>query len=265
MEQLLLPLTRLSLVALTLASVGACASGEGRPPATASAAPGASTSVAAPESATAAEAPPEGTAAEAAAPEPPAETTPAAESTASEGAPEFPKGSLVLHIGDSFAASLGVPLGKRLKAAGVRYILEYQTASYVPTWAFGEELPKFIGRYNPDFVIVTLGANEIEIPNPEQRAGAVKRLIKELGARPCLWILPPLWKQDTGFMKVIADNAAPCRSLDSTALMGDLPRKRDKVHPNDEGRERWADAVMSWLGREREPHGERPWSLKSPH
>ncbi|HEV8245719.1 MAG TPA: hypothetical protein VGP93_08120, partial [Polyangiaceae bacterium] len=134
----------------------------------------------------------------------------------------FPKGTLVFHIGDSFAGSLGVPLGKRLKAAGVRYILEFETASYVPTWAFGHDLPKYIAKYNPDFVIVTLGANEIEIVNPEQRAGAVKRLVKELGGRPCLWVLPPLWKRDTGFMKVISDNAAPCRCLDSSALVGDL-------------------------------------------
>src|SRR5688572_33358364 len=30
----------------------------------------------------------------------------------------FPKETLILHIGDSFAGSLGVPLGKRFKAAG---------------------------------------------------------------------------------------------------------------------------------------------------
>lgn len=175
---------------------------------------------------------------------------------------ELPKNTLVLHVGDSFAASLGVPLGKRLKAEGIRYALEYQTASYVPTWASGEALPKAIARYHPHFVIVTLGANEIEITNPEQRAGAVKRLVNALGARPCVWILPPLWKPDTGFMKVIADNAAPCRVLDSTSLVGELPRKRDKIHPNDEGREIWADAVMNWLRQELEPGAERPWTLK---
>ncbi len=178
--------------------------------------------------------------------------------------PELPKNTLVLHVGDSFAASLGLPLGKRFKAAGVRYILEYETASYVPTWAFGKALPKFIAKYNPDFVMVTLGANEIEITNPEQRAGAVKRLVKELGNRPCLWVLPPLWKADTGFMKVIRDNAAPCRCLDSTALVGDLPRKKDKIHPNEEGREVWAEAVFNWLGRERQGSAERPWALKAP-
>jgi lysophospholipase L1-like esterase len=177
---------------------------------------------------------------------------------------ELPKGTLVLHVGDSFAASLGVPLGRRFKAAGVHYILEFETSSYVPTWAFGEALPKYVGRYNPDLVMVTLGANEIEVPNPEQRAGAVKRLVKHLGARPCVWVLPPLWKADTGFMKVIRESSAPCRVVDSTALVGDLPRRRDKIHPNEEGREVWADAVFGWLGRELEGTSERPWAFRAP-
>jgi len=198
-------------------------------------------------------------------PPPPAAGAPApsqAKTEAEAPVAEMPKGTLVLHIGDSFAASLGVPLGRRFKTAGVRYILEFETASYVPTWAFGEDLPKYIGKYNPDLVMVTLGANEIEIPNPEQRAGAVKRLVKHLGGRPCVWVLPPLWKADTGFMQVIRESSAPCRVIDSTTLVGDLPRKRDKIHPNEEGREVWADAVFSWLSRELSGTSERPWQLK---
>ncbi|HYJ07943.1 MAG TPA: hypothetical protein VEX18_03015, partial [Polyangiaceae bacterium] len=90
-----------------------------------------------------------------------------------EGAPappaaaELPVGSKVLQVGDSFADALGVELGKRLKAAGVRSSLEFRTPSYVPTWASGPELPKLLARYNPDLVLITLGGNELEIPDPE--------------------------------------------------------------------------------------------------
>jgi hypothetical protein len=165
-------------------------------------------------------------------------------------------------VGDSFAAALGIELGKRLKAAGVRTSLEYKTASYVPTWAFGPELPKLISSYQPDLVLVTLGANELEIPEPAQRVGAVQRLVKKLGDRPCVWILPPLWKQDTGLMQVIKDNSAPCKVLDSSALVKDLPRGADHIHPNAEGRELWAEAVFQWLKQAREPSGPKPWSLR---
>jgi len=174
----------------------------------------------------------------------------------------LPKGTLVLHIGDSFAAALGVELGKRLKAAGVRNALEYKTASYIPNWSFGKDIPSFIAKYQPDLVLITLGANEIEIPEPQQRAGAIKHLVSELGGRPCVWVAPPLWKPDTGLLKVIQENVAPCRYLDSNALVHDLPRGRDKIHPNPEGREIWAGIVFDWLAKERVGSAKQPWALR---
>ncbi len=176
--------------------------------------------------------------------------------------PALPKGTLVLHIGDSFAAALGVELGKRLKAVGVRNALEYKTASYIPNWSFGGDIPDFIAKYHPDLVLVTLGANEIEIPKPEQRVGAIRHLVAELGGRPCVWIAPPLWKPDTGLLKVIQDNVAPCRYLDSNALVHDLPRGHDKIHPNPEGRAIWADIVFQWLSQERVGSDAQSWALK---
>jgi len=175
---------------------------------------------------------------------------------------ELPKGSRVLQVGDSFAAALGVELGKLLKESGVRTSLETKTPSYIGDWAFGPVLKKAIADYNPDLVLITLGANEVEISVPEQRVGPVQRLVKSLGDRPCVWILPPLWKQDTGVMQVIKDNARPCQVLDSSALVPDLPRGRDHIHPSTEGRVRWASAVFGWLKQAREPAGPRPWSLR---
>ena len=174
----------------------------------------------------------------------------------------LPQGTLVLHIGDSFAAALGVELGKRLKAVGVRNALEYKTASYIPNWSFDGDVPKFVASYQPDLVLITLGANEIEIPNPEQRAGAIRHLVGELGGCPCVWIAPPLWKPDTGLLKVIRENIAPCRYLDSNALVQDLPRGPDKIHPSAEGREIWAGIVFDWLAKERAGSASQPWALK---
>lgn len=173
----------------------------------------------------------------------------------------LPKGTLVLHIGDSFAAALGVELGKLLKGAGLRSALEYKTASYIPNWSYGGEIPKFVSNYQPDLVLITLGANEVEIPKPEERIKPIKHLVSVLGGRPCVWIGPPLWKPDTGLLKVIQDNVAPCRYLDSTALVPDLPRGKDKIHPSPEGRQIWAKAVFEWLSKER-LGTPKPWSLK---
>jgi len=193
----------------------------------------------------------------------PTAAAPPAEPAAPEAAPaELPKGTLVLHVGDSFAGALGVPLGKRLKDAGLRSVLEFQTSSYIPTWASGEELPRYVARYSPDLVIITLGANEFELQNPEQRKGAVRRLIKKLEGRPCVWVTPPRWKPDTGVLGVIRDNVEPCRFLDSDTIIKNLELKADHIHPNDAGREAWADAVLAWLVRERQGTAGRPWNLR---
>ena len=192
----------------------------------------------------------------------PASLQAAPESASAPDATTLPKGTLVLHIGDSFAAALGVELGKRLRAVGVRSALEYKTASYIPNWSFGPEIPEYLGKYHPDLVLVTLGANELEIPKPEQRVGAIKHLVSVIGTRPCVWIAPPLWKQDTGLLNVIKDNVAPCRYLDSNELVHDLPRGRDKIHPSPEGREIWAQIVFDWLVKERAGSEKQPWALK---
>lgn len=176
--------------------------------------------------------------------------------------PELPEGSRVLQIGDSFADALGIELGKLLKSSGVRTSLESKTPSYIGDWAYGPVLRKAISNYNPDLVLITLGANEVEIPVPAQRVGPVQHLVKSLGGRPCVWILPPLWKQDTGVMQVIRDNASPCQVLDSSVLVPELPRGPDHIHPSSEGRVRWAAAVFEWLKQAREPAGPRPWSLR---
>jgi lysophospholipase L1-like esterase len=178
-------------------------------------------------------------------------------------APEpLPRGTRVLQLGDSFAAALGIDLGKLLKEAGVRTSLEYKTASYIPNWSYDGDVPKYVSNYRPDLVLITLGANEIEIPKPEERIKPIKHLVASLGGRPCVWIAPPLWKPDTGLLKVIKDNVAPCRYLDSNALVHDLPRGHDKIHPSPEGRQIWAKIVFDWLVQERVGSPTQPWALK---
>ncbi len=119
-----------------------------------------------------------------------------------------------------------------------------------------------MAKYSPDLVLITLGANEFDLTNPEQRAHSVQRLVERLEGRPCVWISPPRWKKDSGVLDVIERNVAPCRYLDSDKIVQDLARKSDKIHPSDEGREAWADAVLDWLARQRSGTAGRPWQLR---
>src|SRR5690606_30833311 len=92
----------------------------------------------------------------------------------------------------------------------------------------------------------------------------IKRLVTTIGDRPCVWVGTPRWKKlkHTGLLEVIAENAAPCRFVDSDLLAPNLETLRDGVHPTYPERKRWAKRMIDWLRYNREPEGDNPWNLK---
>jgi lysophospholipase L1-like esterase len=187
------------------------------------------------------------------------------ESAPAVGAPRasLPSGTTVLHIGDSFAGALGIELNRQFKDAGVRGILKYETATYIPTWAWGKDLEKYLSKYHPDLVLITLGANELEIPDPAQRASTIRHLVERLAGRPCVWVAPPLWRgARPALLDVIRESCAPCAYLDSSEIVPELPRARDGIHPAMAARKAWAEAVIKWLGEHRKGGEEHPWRIE---
>ncbi|RLB66010.1 MAG: hypothetical protein DRI90_00485 [Deltaproteobacteria bacterium] len=180
--------------------------------------------------------------------------------------PPLPKGTTVLHVGDSMADALGKSLKRELEKRGIKNVLEAKEATYIPEWAgFKMELSLHIARRKPDLVIVTLGGNEVKMPDPTVRVDAIKRLVAKIGDRPCLWVAAPLWPglTTTGILDVIRDNCAPCIYVDTNELIPDLKRLKDKVHPTIPERRRWAKFMVRWLLQNRNPAGQRPWDFKA--
>ncbi|MEO5728926.1 MAG: SGNH/GDSL hydrolase family protein [Byssovorax sp.] len=180
--------------------------------------------------------------------------------------PPIPTGTAVLHIGDSFAvAGFAQALRPHMSALGVRYEVRAETSSYTTTWAGKMEL--LIANTQPDLVIVNLGANEFSIPDPPSHASAVRRIVKAIGARPCVWVSPPSWRKDTGITAVMRENSAPCRFFDSDALVTTpIARQSDKIHPTGAGGAIWAEVFWTWLNQQRAPAEEgsikaSPWRL----
>jgi hypothetical protein len=171
----------------------------------------------------------------------------------------------VLHVGDSFVhAHLWQTLRPLFLANQTQYVVEATTATYTTTWAASPVLDEWLAR-RPSLVLVTLGANEVEMVVPEQHAKAIETLTKKIAATgaPCVWITPPMWKDETGILGVIHDHCAPCLFFDSDAVLGGLTseeRQPDRIHPNHRGGERWGRAFWDWLSEHRDPaHG--PWAL----
>lgn len=197
-------------------------------------------------------------AAEPVAAQPPAAEPPPAPSEP----PPIPEGTTVLHIGDSMAGALGVALNDELKQRKVKGMLRFKAATYIPGWAWGKELPLYLAQVKPDLVLITLGTNEVKMPDPTMRAPTIRKLVGLLGGRPCVWIAPPVWAPEKGLYQVIRDNIAPCRYMDTERVYPDMPRLGDKIHPSINARKEWAKRVVNWLARERQPTTEAPWALR---
>ena len=168
----------------------------------------------------------------------------------------------MLHIGDSFAGALGIELNRVLEQAGVRSVLRFETSTYIPTWAFDKKLGEYLSQYKPDLVLISLGANELQNPEPEKRIPLIRRLTERLGGRSCAWVAPVLWEgAPSKLLDVIKANAAPCIYLDSNSFVVHMPRARDKIHPSMDARPDWARVIARWLAYHRRPTAESVWKL----
>jgi len=178
--------------------------------------------------------------------------------------PELPKGTTVLHVGDSFAGALGIELNKVLDKAGVRSLLRFETSTYIPTWAHDKKFPEYLTQYKPDLVLVSLGANELQNPEPEKRIPLIRRIVDRIGNRSCIWVAPVLWDgANPRLLEVIRANIAPCVYLDGNAFITHMPRARDKIHPSMEARPDWAGVIARWLAYHRRPTAESPWNVEA--
>lgn len=166
---------------------------------------------------------------------------------AAKSAAWFELGSVkkVLHVGDSevgYAAGLCKDMRARFEAQHVEYHSDSWTSAGLKTVVDEDKLDRFLVKYDPDLVLLNLGTNNLGYPNAAPLAPLVKKVVAKIGSRRCVWIGPPHLpsgeKTEANVVRMIAENAAPCRFFDSQAL--DLSLQPDKIHPDGRGAQRWA-------------------------
>jgi hypothetical protein len=162
-------------------------------------------------------------------------------------------GLSVLHIGDSLVAGgLEFHLGARVREAGGRYRSDGWVSSNAPKWLGSDRLPQLLRDNAPDIVLVTLGANEFEVPQPEEYLSWWERLAQRIGHRRCFWIGPPRLPGVDAFVELAAKHTGPCPFFDSREVaVPDTGRERD--HFTREGALGWSDAIWEWLGTQWRP------------
>lgn len=171
---------------------------------------------------------------------------------------------VVLHVGDSFVgAGLAKALKPRFEALGAKYISIAQTSAYTTTLPRQVGLEDLLRTHRPVMVLLTIGANEMAMPSPEDHAHAARNLTKMISQTACVWALPPRWTKETGFRQVMTREAPPCRVHDPEEIADKIERQADKIHPTDRGGKMWADHLWASLMAGK-PEGAKPWEASAP-
>lgn len=151
----------------------------------------------------------------------------------------------VLVFGDSMTHHLAMSIAKygtknSYKVTGVTW-----ESSSIPGWNQSGKVKKYLEEVKPDFVIISLGSNELGLKHFEARVPEIKKLTEQLGDLPYIWVGPPLWKEDPGVYPML-EKALPKGVLFHTEGI-DIPRGGDHIHPTRKGADVWADTIMRWM------------------
>lgn len=151
----------------------------------------------------------------------------------------------VLVIGDSMTHNLAMSIAKygtknNYKVTGVTW-----ESSSIPGWSKSDKLGKYLAEVKPDFVIVSLGSNEMELKNFDRRIPEVQKIAAALDTIPYIWVGPPLWKEDKGLYSML-ESALPKGVVFKTENV-EIERGPDRIHPTRSGAGVWADTLMNWI------------------
>ena len=179
--------------------------------------------------------------------------TPAADTLAADTLPasKFPvpvdtASKTILFFGDSMLEGLSPRLAAYCEENGHKLYTVIWYSSTTQVWGDCDTLSTFIRRYNPDYIVACLGANELFVRDiAEKRRAPLAHLLGEIGDRPLLWIGPPNWKEDTGINDLVASTLDEGQFFLSNGMT--FERKRDGAHPTAESAALWMDSVVRWM------------------
>lgn len=159
---------------------------------------------------------------------------------------DLSKPQTFLFIGDSMLEGLYPRLAAYAKENGhkVYTVIWYSSTSEI--WGETEKLKEYIAEFNPTYIFICLGANELFVKDiKEKRDKFVKNIITQIGDLPYLWIGPPNWKPDTGINELIESNTPEGYFFLSNGMQFD--RLRDGAHPTRKSAIEWMDSILRWM------------------
>jgi lysophospholipase L1-like esterase len=152
----------------------------------------------------------------------------------------------ILLVGDSMLEGLSPRMAAYAEHNGHTLYTVIWYGSTTKTWGSTTRLKDYIAQYEPTYVFVALGANELFVRDVKKhREKYVKNLIEQLGDVEYLWIGPPNWKEDTGINDLIRSYTPRGKFFLSKEMHFD--RASDRMHPTRKAAAKWFDSIARWM------------------
>ena len=158
----------------------------------------------------------------------------------------------IFFFGDSMVDYLGRPFESYAAKNGHEIESVVWFSSTTRHWAETDTLQYFLKKYDPTYIVICLGSNEIFAKDNERRQNWVKESETKLGDRPYIWISPPNWKEVYYFTDMLRETVGNDRFFDSTHLT--MQRGPDHAHPTYEAAVDWMDTVATWMQSKQSRH-----------
>ena len=152
----------------------------------------------------------------------------------------------ILFFGDSMLEGLSKRLRQYAAENNHELLNVIWYSSSTKVWGqHNDTLAHFIRDFQPTYLFVCLGANELFISNPEKNETYIRQILAQIGDIPYIWIGPPNWKEDTGINAVMEKTVAPNSFFPSKRLQ--YERGKDGAHPTYASAAKWMDSIAVWM------------------
>lgn len=162
-------------------------------------------------------------------------------------------GKRILFFGDSMIEGLSMRFADYARENGHQLYTVCWYGSTTTGWAHNlDTLQSFLRWSEADYVVISLGGNELKVKDLENRAENITLIQRALGSRPTIWVAPPSWVKDPTITGVIRGVVGDKRYFDSTRLT--YTRGSDKMHPTFGSASRWMDSIAVWMSSPQTAH-----------
>lgn len=148
-----------------------------------------------------------------------------------------------------FGDSMTVLIARRMAAYGAQngYKVSAITwdGSSTSKWCDSKTLDQFMKEVKPDFIMISLGGNELSGKNFDSRVPYIEKLLKKIDGIPFVWIGPPNWKKDLGYNDMLERTLPKGTFFRSEGI--ELERSKDHIHPTPKAGGIWTDSIMRWM------------------